>query len=979
MSRCAGLAALSALLATASAAQPLRLSDVAFGPPLLWVPGYSAPRIPMAGDADADGLTDFIGLYPPDGGILDYVRSSPLGKPIRMVQARRPFAEGAVAATCGEFAGGPGVEVVAILPDGTVRVAATLDRESWRYTEDVVAATLPADLLPQGSVSALAGDFDGDARQDVLIVSFDSGLLLLRNASPSEGPVAFEPAPVSGVAPRPRRLAAGRLPTVLPQSSDSDAVVWLDTAGTVWAATIETEQGGLAVARRARLAEASPDDGLAVGRFLGRESDDVLVGQRLLPGGSVAAAIFVPGLPCAAEAQGDLTWMAADVNGDGRDDLLRARRAADRFTGDDVVVHVVYRRDGTPPIADTDRDGLLDSWEYGLVKPGGLDLPALGCAPDHADVIVEFQPIEGVEPDRLRSEIQRAAEFYAALKVPNPDGRPGIGLRAIVREELPKDKEGTHWGQLAAEYHPKEHKGVTHWMLVGPGGGGQSSQMGDAGSCGIGAFYAVFLHEFGHQLGLDHTGYWSAAWCPTYPSMMNYAYSYQLGGDGSRICYSDGRLAGLILDERNLSERIQFAAEDLYFVAGPPYRFTVQPAPDRRGSLIDWNWNGVLGEEGVSADINYGYSTYAGPRHMIGKSRTAPALVAYREADSERLLLFAGDAARGERPEGVEPEHRLYVRVWEGIDPDSEGTRWSDEVDLEPAGLVGDPSAAFADGAAWVAYQMAEGVRIRRIVLGPGGLPEAGDASSVPDSTGAEPTLAAYGNGLALLLWRGPDAPVGLRLATPTEDGLSLGPETELPVVSLAPVGAAEVAGDAGPAGLWVGLTEDQDESRPRRWQVRRLEPTAEGGFVEAERHWVSGERGSARGKQRIALLCEPSADYPGGQLFFFQTGDWADERPWACHYVATRVRNEDIHGGWLVRRYYDEWSESRSGPGVCFFRGDIAYAMRWNAPPESEADNNLHVTFRARGIDQVPMGDFDDIGFIRDVGLRHSIPYLAE
>ena len=36
-------------------------------------------------------------------------------------------------------------------------------------------------------------------------------------------------------------------------------------------------------------------------------------------------------------------------------------------------------------------------------------------------------------------------------------------------------------------------------------------------------------------------------------------------------------------------------------------------------------------------------------------------------------------------------------------------------------------------------------------------------------------------------------------------------------------------------------------------------------------------------------------------------------------------------------------------------------------------------LTFYGRGIESEPMGDFDDIGFIRDIGLGHSLVYAGE
>ena len=41
--------------------------------------------------------------------------------------------------------------------------------------------------------------------------------------------------------------------------------------------------------------------------------------------------------------------------------------------------------------------------------------------------------------------------------------------------------------------------------------------------------------------------------------------------------------------------------------------------------------------------------------------------------------------------------------------------------------------------------------------------------------------------------------------------------------------------------------------------------------------------------------------------------------------------------------------------------------------------NDNLFVAFQGRGIESEPMGDFDDIGFIRDIGMSRSIAYRGE
>ncbi len=78
-----------------------------------------------------------------------------------------------------------------------------------------------------------------------------------------------------------------------------------------------------------------------------------------------------------------------------------------------------------------------------------------------------------------------------------------------------------------------------------------------------------------------------------------------------------------------------------------------------------------------------------------------------------------------------------------------------------------------------------------------------------------------------------------------------------------------------------------------------------------------------------------------------------------------------------MVKRYYDEWTQSRSGPGAAWFGDDIIYGYRWVDGSQNDRDNLLHVAYRGSGIELEPMGDFDDIGFLKTFGIRQSILYL--
>lgn len=1042
-----------------------------------WASGFAAsPRTPFIGDVDGDGRDDILAFYPKDDCIIDLMRTSAIGKPRYPTQARTRFGKDGLIAVAGKFTQPDRDSVLAVFADGSVRVAHQLKPDGSGFERDDLAATIPAALIPHPPVRAVAADFTDDGKPDVLLCDATGRLLLLINDWSPDRPPHFSPISISNRLPRLKQLAVGDFsnssrkpdevinrPLIQRSHSDSE-IVWKEDTGIVYRAFLELSTSeriyrvinDLKLQSVKKIITGMPNDFIAVGHFLGGKSMDIIVGQKLLPGGDSQHAAVQSTLPTAAESKGDLAWLVGDFDGHGKDDLLRIRRSGERFIGDDLVIHFSADGSATPlngasanialgGFHSTSNDGLPDIWKSGIIHPGDLDLAALGCSIQHHDAIVEIQPIANVSEPSVHVEMERAIKYFASLPVKNPDGSTGIYLHVIYREPIPLAEKDLPWWTLGEKHHPANHRGVTHWLVVYNGGGGQSSEMADRGSCGVSHLYATFLHEFGHQLGLDHTGHWGPSWCPTYPSLMNYAYNYQLGGKESEIGYSDGRLSSVVLSEKHLSEKLPLEMSKIAFLAGPPYFYTLKPSEDGKSTLIDWNRNGILGEENISADINYGYSTQAGERSYIGKTYSAPALVSFplssptQGKGSERLLLFCGRLADGTmlptadaaaKLPGLSPDQpgKLRLRIWQGENADSEGMKWSDELDVEASGVTGDPSAAYAGGAAWVSYPTLEGVAIRRITLDADGHPLIGPKVLVPDSKGAEPTLTSFhghsahmgtsssvpvrisGTGrLALLLWRGAKEPVGFRLLSVEGDALAIDRETKPGFISNQPVGAVAGADDSGSQTIWIGLTQDQPGRAASRWQVRQFrlvaaassalnrargessrtgqaETTASGAgraalsLEQMSIEWVGGEMGSERGSSRVTLLRDEDPRFGiGGQLYFMTCGSFSSQSPWSCHYVATRIANKNFHGGWLTRRYYDEWTQSRSAPAACFFRGDIAFAARWFGNVRASENDNLFVGFKGSGIETAPMGDFDDISLIRDVGLSHSIAYTAE
>src|SRR5690606_2552142 len=129
------------------------------------------------------------------------------------------------------------------------------------------------------------------------------------------------------------------------------------------------------------------------------------------------------------------------------------------------------------------------------------------------------------------------------------------------------------WRDVSNRMLRPEERGLVHWLQITPGGGGQAQQTGDLGSAG--AHWAAIAHELGHQLSLSHEGDSGPAWCPLYPSLMNYAFNYQLGGDPEAIRFSDGRFRAVELRESALPERLPFPLETLRYLSAPPFRFTL--------------------------------------------------------------------------------------------------------------------------------------------------------------------------------------------------------------------------------------------------------------------------------------------------------------------------------------------------------------------------------------------------------------------
>lgn len=892
-----------------------------FTPPQPWALGLAAPpRIALAGDVDGDGYADLIAVYPIGGAIIDVNLTVEGIKSSGGIQGLTNWGQNCLAAGVGDFDDQKGSDVVGLFEDGTLRLATGF--KNGRFTNGPDWVRLPK-VPEKPQLAVLNGG------REVLVFSTVKGEAYLVDAKTK----AVKPTKVfentAWIGDAGPRLVA---------QSTAGEVAWIDKK------TYEVEE--------------------LIGR--NRPGSRPVAAPGLLAFGNQAwTRRGRVEFPVSKLAEADVTLAAGDFDRDGDVDVVEYRYGAEMHTANQVTLRRFISQgeadpdhDGlnreqeerlkTDPLnPDTDNDGLLDGWEAGSYR--GLDFAKLGCDPRHTDVLCLVSRFDKVKEETLKAGMARADQFYRAMGTPNPDGTTGFRFHPIYLDPVTGADTNRAWWENRAKFRPEKWRGLVHWMQVSPGGGGQADQLGDGGTCGEGSLWAVFVHEFGHQMGLSHEGFWSNGWSPTYTSLMSYNYSYGLEDDINKIRYSDGALVDYVVRENDLDEELPLPYEKVKFLEKGPYRFRLKP--NGATTLIDWNWNGVFGEKHVKADINYAYSTHAGRRDDVGKTQTSPWLFVH---EGSAYVLYGVTDQKGDgktdptmgpaRPGRLELRKLKKPYEWESVQV------------VVPKDVTGDPVAASFGGEIWMAYPTMTGT-----VLKPGKghpIPLNADAMAVP-------TMTATKDELVLLVWSPAAGDVEVRRYAP--DG-ELRYQGKLETKSVNPPG---ICPDPK-GGYIVAVGLNQDAARPNRWQIRRygLEfgaPTS----IE----WVEGEAGQTRGTGRLTVLFDEKEN----RIFVYGRGMTTPQNPWACTYVANQIADKSIKGGWLVRRYYDEWTQSRSAPAAAWFGDDVIWAYRWVDGAQGPTDDNLHVGYAGLGIQSEPMGDHDDLTYLRTFGVRHSILNLSK
>lgn len=278
---------------------------------------------------------------------------------------------------------------------------------------------------------------------------------------------------------------------------------------------------------------------------------------------------------------------------------------------------------------DIDGDGIPNTWEmkgYDADGDGKIDVnyPGMGANPLKKDIFVEMDYM----PDLLASEeeLDRITEIYAKLPIRNPNGTTGINIHLdagsarsakynlgggneVAHEQL--DSGLQRWREIRTKNMDPNRESVFHYMIWGDSYGDRgSSGQGWVGGRGfivtVGPRFwgksatpdvrvATFVHELGHNLGMDHGGTDGVNYKPNYMSIMNYR--YQLRGldraDGTKY-FGYSTRAYKDLDETKLDEKTGFGrnAYGLYYNGKPAWE------------AIDFNGNGKIDDAPVEADIN---------------------------------------------------------------------------------------------------------------------------------------------------------------------------------------------------------------------------------------------------------------------------------------------------------------------------------------------------------------------------------------
>jgi len=404
--------------------------------------------------------------------------------------------------------------------------------------------------------------------------------------------------------------------------------------------------------------------------------------------------------------------------------------------------------------ADSDGDGLWDDWEqFGIDANGDgvidLDLPALGSNPQHKDIFLEIDFMDctvaggdcaagDTHTHRPKAAaVAAVVQAFANASVTNPDLTTGINLHVDISNAIPHQNslnipglcfaggpgignfdtvkaDPANFGpnnprRFAYHYSLWTHQQISTSTSSGcgelPGNdfqvalGGWDVGAGDIDGDGlpdsnVGTIQqqaGTLMHEFGHNLNLQHGGADGINFKPNYLSIMSYRFQVigipptDPDGPGpltARIDYSRSALA--TLNETNLSEPAGIGdGTDNTFFNCPITVGGIGTGPGT--GALNWNCDADTVDVGVTDDLN-GDSVCVGP----GNNGILNTVVAGDDVILGQFIFDGADRTCNTAKSGDDVQFRavgnVQVNLLNGFDD------WSNlKYDLQTTG-------AFADG-----------------------------------------------------------------------------------------------------------------------------------------------------------------------------------------------------------------------------------------------------------------------------------------
>jgi hypothetical protein len=298
-----------------------------------------------------------------------------------------------------------------------------------------------------------------------------------------------------------------------------------------------------------------------------------------------------------------------------------------------------------PLSLDSDGDGLPDLWELRGYYDNGVfvDLPALGADPRHKDLFVwmDYMVKDDTSLAPSQTVIDNIKAVFANAPVANPDGKTGITIHPVLKNQVPykeslgvKGDDASVWTDFDtlknASLSPAYAR--SHRYMIWANAYGQEDSSGLARNIpatdfivSLGAFspaggtdwekLGTFIHELGHCLGLRHGGADDVNYKPNYLSIMNYAFQFtglykdgHYGEAGYPLLFDYQRQDTPTLNEKSLNETTGLTGAGSVAGYGTTYWYFANNTCAKveianANTSVDWNRDGRI-ETGVVFGIH---------------------------------------------------------------------------------------------------------------------------------------------------------------------------------------------------------------------------------------------------------------------------------------------------------------------------------------------------------------------------------------